>query len=49
MKKIKLEKVAEVGSLVLTAAAGVIASIVAGKKQKKLIDEAVVKHLNEKK
>ena len=49
MKKLNLEKAAEIGSVILTATAGVIATIVAGKKQKKLIDEAVVKHLAEKK
>lgn len=49
MKKVNLEKVAEVGSMLLTATAGIIATVLASKKQKKLIDEAVVKHLNEKK
>lgn len=51
MKKINVNvgKLAEVGSIVLTALAGGVATIVASKKQKKLIDEAVVKHLAEKK
>ena len=49
MKKPSLEKVVEVGSTVLTLGASVLAMVVANKKQKKMIDEAVVKHLAEKK
>lgn len=49
MKKFDWLKIAEVGSVVLTMVAGAAATIIGNKKQEKLIDEAVIKHLKDKK